>query len=95
MNRPEHPKKQAVIADYLSGFSGTEAARRHGVSTSSAHKWITDSGISRSNKDAQRLAATRKRDEEFGYLGANGFEPSAWVPRGGVLRPLYPARRSA
>ncbi len=95
MTRPTNPKKAAVLADYLSGYSGNEAAERHGVSTSTAHKWITRAGISRTNGNAKRLAATRKRDQELGYLGASTFDPTAWETRGGVLRPIYPARRSA
>lgn len=78
MPRPtDHDAKAGVLASYAAGMSGTAAAKAYGVSTSTAHQWITAAGISRSNSDAKRLAAQRRRDEEF------GLPPSGrWVPNG-------------
>ena len=86
MSRPSPETKAAAVADYLTTRDPYAAvAARHGVSRSVLHSWVN--GGPKKPKSAQ--------DEEIAYLGASDFDPRVWEVRGGILRPLFPERRSA
>lgn len=75
-------KRAAAIADYqTSGDSMKAVAERHGISRSCLHAWVHGTPHN----------TTRDRewtDADLAYVGG-------WHNDRGVMRPLYPERRSA
>jgi len=56
MSRATEAIRAAVIADYATGMSSLEAARKHDVAPSSAGRWIRQAGIARSLSESKKNA---------------------------------------
>lgn len=85
--RPTPETIAAIVADYAAGMSTPAVAKKWGVGTASAHRFVKAAGVNRSRTNAAANAA-RALEVELAYSGG-------WYVRGGVRYPLFPEQRSA
>ena len=81
---PDHIRAAAIADYYATGDTAKDVADRHGIARSTFSKWVNQS-----DDHETRVY------EPLAYAGSTEFDPSAWEVRGGVLRPLFPERRTA
>ena len=81
---PGHLRAAAIADYYATGDTAKDVADRHGIARSTFSTWVN-----------QRTGEETRAYEPLAYAGSTEFDPSAWEVVGGVLRPLFPERRSA
>lgn len=83
MKRPSAETKAAILADYTAGMSTTAVARKYGVSSNTAHRYVHQAGIARSLRGAK---AVERAKRQAAYDREHGLSDGHWTPnRRGVL----------
>ena len=83
MSRPSAETKAAILADYAAGMSTGAVARKYGVSSNTAHRYVHKAGIARSLRGAK---AVERRRRKAAYDAEYGLGEGHWTPnRRGVL----------
>lgn len=86
LNRPSASKcnkerKAQAVADYASGATSDEVARKYGVSASTVITWARAAGV-----EIKKPGRPDQEPEPLGYEGR-------WMLIGGIRRPTHPAPR--